>query len=305
MAKVQGTTTNGWSARNRIEQRSGISDVSERSITGITMQLRTPWLTTICALIAIVVIPSVGNSEETETMRVLCYNIHYGQGNDGVYDLQRLADVINRAKPDLVALQEVDVVVKRSGRVHQLRELAKLTGLQARYGPTQHYQGGLYGNAVLTRYPILDVHIQPLPYTDATAALTTYPRAAIAVTVKTPGGQPLRFISTHFQHNLADDRIAEAKAINKLFVDDTMRVSILAGDMNATPDSEPIKILQQKWTNAIDAQAAPSAPSKNPRSRIDYVFFRGSNLRMVSSEVITEAMASDHRPVLVVFERID
>jgi len=241
-------------------------------------------------------------AEDSETIRVLCYNIHYGQGNDGVYDLKRLANVINKAKPDLVALQEVDVVVERSGRVHQLQQLAKLTGLKGRYGPTQHYQGGLYGNAVLSRFPIHNVQIQPLPYTDATKQLTTYPRGAIAVTVKTSNGTPMRFISTHFQHNLAEDRVAQAKAINKLFVNDDTSVSILAGDMNATPESEPVKILQEKWTNAIDKTAAPSAPSRNPRSRIDYVFFRGTQLRLENSRVITDDMASDHCPVLAVFK---
>ena len=91
---------------------------------------------------------SVRGEEDLRALRVLCYNIHFGQGNDGVYDLKRLASVITSVKPDLVALQEVDVGVKRSGRVHQARRLAELTGMAVRYGPTQHYQGGLYGNAV-------------------------------------------------------------------------------------------------------------------------------------------------------------
>ncbi|APZ96560.1 endonuclease/exonuclease/phosphatase family protein [Fuerstiella marisgermanici] len=252
-------------------------------------------------LLAITASVSSVQAAPPKTLRVLCYNIHYGQGNDGEYNLQRLADVINKAKPDLVALQEVDVVVERSGKVHQAQELGKLTGLAVRYGPTQHYQGGLYGNAVLTRLPILDVQIQPLPYTAATPELTTYPRAAIAVDVRLPNDKPLRFISTHFQHNVAEDRVAEATAINRLFGDGSPP-AILAGDMNATPDSEPIKILEQKWTNAIDEAAAPSAPSSNPQSRIDYVFFRGKSLKLISTEVISEPMASDHCPVLAVFE---
>ena len=104
-------------------------------------------------------------ADSPQQLRVLCYNIHYGQGNDGKYDVARLAGVINATKPDLVALQEVDVGVKRSGRVHQAQRLAELTGLAVRFGPTQHYEGGLFGNAVLTRLPILDVAIHPLPYT--------------------------------------------------------------------------------------------------------------------------------------------
>lgn len=253
------------------------------------------------ALLTMTLLAITAHSADPQTLRVLCYNIHYGQGNDGAYNLQRLADVINQAKPDLVALQEVDVGVRRSGRVHQARRLGELTNLAVRYGPTQHYEGGLFGNAVLTGLPIKDVHIQPLPYTEATAERVTYPRGAIAVTVQLPGGKPLKFISTHFQHNVPEDRVAEAKAINDFFADESMP-TILAGDMNATPEAAPVRILQSKWSNAIDAAAAPSAPSSGPRSRIDYIFYRGDTLNMRSSEVLPEAMASDHCPVLVVFE---
>lgn len=246
------------------------------------------------------------NAEEPTKMRVLCYNIHYGQGMDGVYDIERLAAVINRSKPDLVALQEVDVGVKRSGRIHEAQRLGELTGLAVHFGPTQHYEGGLFGNAVLTRFPVLDVVIQPLPYTESTPELVTYPRAAIAVTVRAPNGKPLRFISTHFQHIAPADRVAEAKAINALFASDDASISsILAGDMNATPESEPIQILLEKWTNATDNPPTPSSPSVKPKSRIDYIFYRPlSDLRVTAATVIDEAMASDHRPVQADFELV-
>ncbi len=242
------------------------------------------------------------DSAAKPTLRILCYNIHYGQGNDGVYDLERLAEVIKAVKPDLVALQEVDVMVRRSGKVHQASKLGELCGLKTFYGPTQHYEGGLYGNAVLTNLPVLDVLIHPLPYTEATPELTTYPRAAIAVTVTGPDGKPLRFISTHFQHNVESDRVNQAHAINELFAADGDEIpTILAGDMNATPDAEPVKVLLTKWQNAIDEAAAPTAPSQNPTSRIDYIFYRsGTHFRVEETRVIDEPMASDHRPVFAV-----
>ena len=248
-------------------------------------------------LVSILTAACSGTSND---VRVLCYNIHYGQGNDGKYDVERLAAVINEAKPDLVALQEVDVGVKRSGRVHQARKLGELTGMAVRYGPTQHYQGGLYGNAVLTRLPILDVAIHPLPYTEATAERVTYPRGAIAVTVRGPGGAPLRFVSTHFQHNVAEDRVAEARAINGLFADDET-TTILAGDMNARPGSEPMKVLQERWTHATVNLTAPTGPSKEPRYRIDYILYQPeSRFQLVQGEVIDERMASDHLPVFAI-----
>lgn len=240
---------------------------------------------------------------EAARLRVLSYNIHYGQGTDGRYDLQRLAAVINEAKPDLVALQEVDVGVMRSGRVHQAKRLAELTDMAVRFGPTQHYEGGLFGNAVLTRLPILDVVIHPLPYTESTSQRVTYPRGAIAVTVRGPDGNPLQFVSTHFQHNVAEDRLAEAKAINKLFGQDDQLPTILAGDMNAKPGTEPILELVKVWTNATDEPPSATAPSENPTSRIDYIFCRPVGpFRVSEAAVISEPVASDHRPVLAVLE---
>jgi endonuclease/exonuclease/phosphatase family metal-dependent hydrolase len=235
-------------------------------------------------------------------LRILCYNIHYGQGNDGVYDLERLAAVIKAVDPDVVALQEVDVMVRRSGQVHQAEELGKLTGLDVYYGPTQHYEGGLYGNAVLTKLPVNRVWIQPLPYTEATPELTTYPRGFVAVTVKAPGGKEVRVVSTHFQHNVEADRVAEAEAVNRYLAVESEKIpTILAGDINAVPDSEPMKVLLSKWTNAIDPEAAPTVPSKDPKSRIDYILYRqGDPFEVVETKVIAEEMASDHRPVFAV-----
>ncbi len=247
------------------------------------------------------VLPAALTEEYENRLRVLCYNIHYGQGNDGVYDVERLAEVIKETRPDIVALQEVDVVVERSGKVHQARRLGELTGMAVRYGPTQHYQGGLYGNAVLTNLPILDVLINPLPYTEATPEKTTYPRAAIAVMMKNKNGKPFRFISTHFQHNVEEDRVEQAKAINKLFADEVP--SILAGDMNAQPGSEPITILEKEWKHAGKEPLAPTAPSKEPRSRIDYIFYRSDEtFEVISESVVDEPMASDHCPVFAEFK---
>ncbi|MAD79717.1 MAG: endonuclease/exonuclease/phosphatase family protein [Pirellulaceae bacterium] len=263
---------------------------------------RTWWLSCL-GLAAAVLCSSAQADEDRNELRVLCYNIHYGQGNDGRYDVQRLATVINNAKPDLVALQEVDVGVKRSNRVHQIRRLAELTGMRARFGPTQHYEGGLFGNAVLTHLPILDVVIHPLPYTESTPQRITYPRGAIAVTLRGRDGEPLRFISTHFQHNVAEDRLAEAKTINALFSQDDDMPTILAGDMNSKPNSDPIQLLLKHWSNATDEPASPTAPATQPTSRIDYIFYRpAGRLRVSLAMVIDERMASDHRPVLAVFE---
>lgn len=101
--------------------------------------------------------------------------------------------------------------------------------------------------------------------------------------------------------------LSNAKSIKLHFVntEGSVRNSlVLAGDMNATPDSKPISILLERWTIAIGSAATPTAPSKEPRARIEYVFHRGPGLKLIGAEFIAESMASDYRPVLAVFEEV-
>ncbi|MDB4477222.1 hypothetical protein N9018_03350, partial [Rhodopirellula sp.] len=64
----------------------------------------------------------------SQILRVLSYNIHHAAGTDGKLDLQRIANVIQSVDPDVISLQEVDRLARRSGSVDQPSELARLTG---------------------------------------------------------------------------------------------------------------------------------------------------------------------------------
>ena len=87
-------------------------------------------------------------------LRVMTYNLHHGEGVDGQLDLPRIARVILDAKPDLVALQEVDRNATRTGVVDQSAEYIRLTGLHGWYGAAMPFQGGEYGQTLLSRWPL-------------------------------------------------------------------------------------------------------------------------------------------------------
>lgn len=99
-------------------------------------------------------------------LRVLSYNIHHGEGVDGKLDLDRIARTIQSVEPDLVALQEVDRKVTRTGGIDQPAELARLTKMQVAFGGNIVLQGGDYGNAVLSRWPIRRHENHKLPRFD-------------------------------------------------------------------------------------------------------------------------------------------
>ena len=79
--------------------------------------------------------------------------------------------------------------------------------------------------------------------------------------------------------------------------------AILAGDFNAVPTSPHIATIAEHWTDATAGEKMLTIPSESPNRKIDYIFYRPKNrLRVVESKVLDEPVASDHRPVLTVFE---
>jgi endonuclease/exonuclease/phosphatase family metal-dependent hydrolase len=231
-----------------------------------------------------------------KTLRVLTYNIHHGEGTDGQVDLPRLAKVITDAKPDLVALQEVDDRTRRTGKVDQTAELARLTGLNGRFGKAIDYEGGGYGQAILSRFPLDELKIHWLPgEPDRERRIAAEARLMI-------DGRAVSFVTTHLHHNNRAFREQQANKLNDLF-GKTEHTVILAGDLNATPDEKPLAILREKWLNATAGDRLLSFPAGKPAKQLDYVLVRpAGRLRVVEHAVIGEAVASDHRPVLAVLE---
>ena len=232
------------------------------------------------------------------TLRALSYNVHHAEGTDGRLDLDRIAAVITAQKPDLVAVQEVDRNTTRSGRVDQAAELGKRTGLHAAFAKAIDYQGGEYGQVVLSRFPVRSVKTHTLPGKPGQET-----RIVVEATIDLPGGQPLTFLATHFQHDDDATRREQAAKVNELFAASD-RPTVLAGDLNATPDSEPMKRLAKSWAFATPPdKGLLTIPAGEPRRQIDYVLVRPADrFRVVEAKVIEEKVASDHRPVLAVVE---
>jgi len=234
------------------------------------------------------------------TLRVLTYNIHHGEGTDGRLDLSRLAGVVTSVHPDLVALQEVDEGTERANGVDELAELAHLTDLHAVFGKAMDYWGGEYGVAVLSRWPVLRTHNEPLPN-----LADHEPRTALTVEVTVgEGGPRIEFTSTHLdQARDPENRLAQARYLDERLVRESDSVTILAGDLNARPATPVMDMLETRWTNPPAVDPSPIGPTGRPRMRVDYVLIRPTaRWRVVESTIVDEVVASDHRPLLVVLE---
>ena len=103
-------------------------------------------LLNIAALILLFAIAGCATSRtKNMTFRVLTYNIHHGEGIEKKIDLQRIADLINREKADIVGLQEVDRGVERTARRDLPAELAQLTGMTVYFDRNIIHQGATMG----------------------------------------------------------------------------------------------------------------------------------------------------------------
>ncbi len=234
-------------------------------------------------------------------LRVLTYNVQHGEGTDGRIDLTRTAAVIRAATPDVVALQELDRCTMRSGGADELAELGALTSLHAEFAEAMPYAGGSYGVGILTRHRPEQVHALALPHSPERE-----PRVVLWIRFCLDNGsQPVLFGATHFDYlPEPTDRVLQAEAVCAAPVSTDSVPAILAGDLNAEPDSRPLAVLGQVWQDAAGtARAGPTWPSPAPVSRIDYILYRpASRWRVVERTVVDDAAASDHRPVLAVLE---
>lgn len=239
----------------------------------------------------------VAAREERVPLRVMTYNIHHGRGTDDKVDIERIAAVINAAKPDLVAVQEVDIGVNRSGKIDEAAKLAELTGMHVRFGKARDYDGGDYGQTILSKRPITDFAVHELPG-DAEAEQ----RIALFATIEAGDGAPeMLFVGTHLHHQAEAHRVAQATKLLELLADQ-QRPTIIAGDLNAEPGSESMALFLENWRNTTPDDAL-TYPAGEPIKKIDWILLAGADGWVVTdSKVIDEPTASDHRPVVVELE---
>lgn len=237
--------------------------------------------------------------EEATTVKVMTYNI-WGARSGGIPGLQGLADVIKKADPDLVALQEVDKFTSRNSQNGDIaKELAELTDMEYYFVKAINVSGGEYGDAILSKLPIKETKGYRLT---TTAELGGELRSVARITVERDGKE-FYFISTHLDHLSNEaNRIHQAKELNAIITDLDKPV-ILGGDLNARPDSETIGLLKQQLTMGC-TNCQFTFPTSGANRTIDYLMYAPLNaIKVLNYQVFDYASKeSDHFPVVATFE---
>lgn len=237
-------------------------------------------------------------------LRIMTFNILAGKDIHRELNLERTADVIAAAEPDVVGLQEVDRHYgERSEWADQTAELAARLGWTGEFSPgldlepeSGRSQRRQFGDAILTPHRMHSFTAHALTNLDGT---TDEPRGAGCAEIEIDGHR-LQVINTHLDHRSPEQRRHQALQVRSL-LDATDGPAVVLGDLNARPDDPEVRLLSDGLRDAaesLDQAAALTYPSDSPTIRIDHIFAR--QLDPVRA-VVLDVRASDHRPVLAEF----
>ena len=243
----------------------------------------------------------------TSPVRLVTFNVHHGVGVDGRHDLDRLTRLLAATDADLLCLQEVDRHFgARSEHADQALALARALGRELAFAasldePADGPGRRQYGNALLSRLPVLAQQVHRLPGRGE-------PRTALRAEVQVGGGA-LTVLTTHLANRSRPDRAAQAAVLAELAGAD----GVVVGDLNAdarAPELAPLRArLTDAWTAAADRSDQSrrlslhrgqgcTHPVRRPRVRIDQVWVP-PGVEVVAARVLDGSAVSDHHPLQV------
>jgi len=238
----------------------------------------------------------------------MTYNVHSCRGVDGKLDVGRVASVIAQSKPDIVALQELDVHRPRTGRVDQGHAIAERLGMHFHFNAALTVEEERYGDAILTALPMRVVKRGALPNLPRVQVRGRglEDRGALWVEIDLDG-RVLQVINTHLGLVPPEQKVQSEALIGPAWLGGAPLPLILLGDFNATPRYAAYKrfasVLGDARKLAPGRPGAPTFPSRLPMLRIDHVFVsKGLKVGGVHApDTALGRIASDHLPLVVDF----
>lgn len=261
-------------------------------------------LTVICFLVSCA-LPGKKEAVPPEYITVMTYNMHHGVGIDGVFDLDRIAELIRENDVDLVALQEVDVETERVNGIHIMKYLSDTLNMSWVFGQNLSFQGGGYGNGILSKYPVSVWKNDHFP------SFNEGEQRGLLQTLIDVQGKEIIFWNTHLDHRPEDtERLQSISAILQKAGPTTCPI-IVAGDFNDIPGSPAIQAIATQFKDSWSFKGRGSGftfPSDSAGRRIDYIFFKNDRTQKIYLKPVQAAVlktpASDHLPLLTRFEII-
>ena len=244
-------------------------------------------------VLLVLLIILLGSGCGNDELVLMTYNIRAGRGLDGNQHLDEIAAVIRRTGAAIVALQEVDSMTVRSGKIDQARALAQKLGMQAIFAANIDFDGGRYGTAILCKGQILTSDHSLLPNA---AGLEQRGVQRLYLVL---GRDTLAIFNTHLEYASDSLRYVQAEAVRSLVARENYP-TILMGDFNDTPASRPVSLFRQDFYSSQDitGDSGFTFPASAPARTIDFIFLRRDAGLEFKSARIPQSQASDHLPVI-------
>lgn len=229
-------------------------------------------------------------------VRVMTYNIHSAVSNNHGQDLEAIAQVIERSGSDIIAIQEISRGWLISGGIDMVSWLSNRLGMEAIFAGNADT---LWGNSILSRYPIVESGSGSLPMLDSQV-----PRGYIWAKIDVGETSPLMIINTHLQNGSEEQHVRLAQVPELLNAWGNSTSSILLGDLNATPGTEEQNLIMNSglidsWEE-VSTETGNTAPAHQPSIRLDWIWHT-RDLVAIEVQVISTT-ASDHLPVIALID---
>ena len=226
-------------------------------------------------------------------MKIMSFNTQHCRNYiTRVIDYQVMAEAILRCGADIVGLNEMRAAGEAEGYEPQTENLSQLTGLEhACFAEAIRVNGpNPYGNALLSRWPIVDAKIIPVPDPAPEKLGTDWYETRCLLKAKLENGLTVMVI--HFGLN-PDEQV---NAVETVMANLEPEKCVLMGDFNALPDDPVLAPIRARMRDAAEAFEAPklSFPSDAPDRKIDYIFV-SPDIEVIAAD-IPAIVASDHRP---------
>ena len=238
---------------------------------------------------------AVDEPKRTRTVRVCTYNIHRGRGLDGRTRLERIAGVLAGIDADIIALQEV--IGASPLKAGQAAELGAALGMGWVMAPTRHLRTALFGNVVLSRFPVRH-HVQ-YDLTWKTCEHRGVQRVDVALEDDT-----LHFYNVHLGTSLMERRNQAARLATLVHDRRVTGPKIILGDFNEWARHLGATDVLAERLQSIDLSKHLSRrrtyPGFFPILHLDHIYYEGKVevLKVTLPKDRMAKMASDHLPLV-------
>jgi endonuclease/exonuclease/phosphatase family metal-dependent hydrolase len=235
--------------------------------------------------------------------RIVTYNVHKCVGLDRRLSPARIVEVLREIDADVVALQEVLCIRGRNSEDDQAHYIARELGFDYRIGENRELRGGIYGNIVLSRYPLLDAENHDI------SVKGREERGCLRVDVGLEGSGPLHVYNVHLGTSYIERRHQARKLISESILSNgkTPGPRVMLGDFNEWTRGLATRLLTEHFQSGdirLHLKRSRTYPGVLPLMHLDHIYFDES-LDLQNAELHrsrTSLVASDHLPIFADFQ---